>query len=160
MEPVRLAGLDVEDDPAFHRRATRVGRAARVVLAVIVGLALLGVFGGAGPLVGARAAGPDGFAVRYDRFARLDAPLRIHVVLPRGDSAFTLTGDLAADLRVDAVSPAPAAEEATAEGVRVVASSPGGTVTVHGRPLRFGRLRGAVALDGGRRLRIAHVVYP
>ncbi|WP_412069115.1 hypothetical protein [Rubrivirga sp. IMCC43871] len=162
MEPLDAPGLDVRDDPAHQRRAVVVGRVARAVLAGVVGLAALGVFGGGGPLVRAEAAGPDGFTVRYDRFARLDAPLRLDVALPPGDSAVTVTGDLATDLQMEATSPAPRSEQSRPDGVRfVVASGPGpATLTLHARPLRFGVLRGALLLDDGRRLAVRHVIYP
>ena len=161
MAPVRAPGIEADRDPGYVRRAAAVGRWARGVLAVALGLALLGVFGGAGPLVRTTEAGEEGFGVRYDRFARLDAPLAVEVRLPSGASAVTLGGDLASGLQVEAVSPAPGAEAGVPGGVRyAVDVRPGAAVTVHARPLRFGVLRGAVALDDGRRLPVRVVVYP
>ena len=154
-------GLEADTDPTYARRAAAVARVARVGLALVVGLAVLGVFGGAGPLVRAGAAGERGFAVAYDRFARLDAPVTVEVRLPPGDSAFVLAGALAAGLQVEAVSPAPRSETATADGVRyTVDVEPDEPVTFHARPLRFGVLHGGVALDRGDRLDVAVVVYP
>ncbi len=163
MEAPEAAGLQADTDPAFARTLAAVGRWTRGVLAVVVGLALLGVFGGAGPLVRAAVAGERGFAVSYDRFARLDAPLSVEVRVPPGDSALTLTGDLATALQTETVAPSPRSQAATATatGLRyAVDVSDGQPVTVFARPLRFGVLRGGVALDGGDRLDVTVVVYP
>ncbi|PAP76277.1 hypothetical protein [Rubrivirga marina] len=161
MTPTLAPGLEVRPDPEYARRAAAVGAWARGALAVAVGLALLGVFGGGGPLTRTTVAGEGGFAVRYDRFARLDAPVAVEVRLPRGASAMTFEADFADGLQVEAVSPAARAEAAVAGGVRYAFdAAPGAAVTVHARPLRFGVLRGAVALDGGERLAVRAVVYP
>lgn len=160
MEAPATPGLGVDPEPGYAVLADRVARVGRWALAAVLVLAALGVFGGAGPLVATRASGADGFAVRYDRFARLDAPLEIAVTLPPGDSAFTLSGDLATDLDVEAVSPAPDAERATADGTRYAVDASDRVATVHGRPARFGVLGGAVRLDGGERLDLRVVVYP
>ena len=161
MERLRTPGLEADRDPAYVRRAAAVGRWARAALAVAVGLAVLGVFGGAGPLVRTDVRGAEGFGVRYDRFARIDAPVAVEVRLPEGATAVTFEGDLAGGLQVEAVSPAPQSEAATPVGVRYTFDvAPGAPVTVHARPLRFGVLRGAVALDRGERLAVRAVVYP
>ena len=161
MEPLETPGLQADTDPVFVQRSATVGRVARVGLVVVVGLAALGVFGGAGPLVKANRAGPNGFAVRYDRFARLDAPLSVEVRLPPGDSAVTFTGDLADGLQLEAVVPAPRAEAARPAGHRfAVDVAAGRSVTMQARPLRFGRLRGGVQLDGGDRIDVRITVYP
>lgn len=153
MEPLATPDLDADRDPTFVRRAAAVSRVTRVALAAGVALALAGVFGGAGPLVQTEEVA-GGLTVRYDRFARLDAPLAVRV---DGDSAFTVTGDLAGALQVEAVAPAPSAESATAGARRFVVDGP---ATVRARPLRFGVLRGTVVLDGGARVPVRIVVYP
>ncbi len=158
MEPLATPGLDVERDPGYVRQSAAVSRATRWAMSAVVVLALAGAFGGAGPLVQARASsGP--LSVDAARFARLDAPLVVRVALPPGDSAFTITGDLARDLQIESVAPAPSAESTVASGHRFVVDAPGGAV-VHARPLRFGVLRGAVRLDGGREVGVRMVVYP
>ena len=158
MEALATPDLDAERDPGFVRQSAAVSRATRWVMGAVVGLALAGVFGGAGPLAQARATS-GALAVDAARFARLDAPLVVRVALPPGDSAFTLTGDLAGDLRVEAVAPAPSAESTVAGGRRYVVDAAGGAV-LHARPLRFGVLRGSVRLDGGREVGVRTVVYP
>lgn len=160
MEDPTTPGLDVEPDPTFVVRAHRVARAGRWVIASVIALAALGVFGGAGPLVSERSHAPGGLGVEYDRFGRLDAPLVLTVSLPPGDSAFALTGDFASSLAVEAISPAPVSEAALPEATRYVVSVRGGVVTFHVRPERFGLLTGAVRLDDGSALGLQTVVYP
>ena len=158
MEHVPTPGLQADRDEAFAVRSGHVARLSRWGLAVVVGLAALGLFGGAGPLVPTTTA-RGGLTVRYDRFARLDAPLRLAITVPASDSAFWLTGDLGRDLQIESFSPSSVAESLAATGVRYrVASS--GAVRIEARPSRFGVLDGAVALDGGERVDLRIVVYP
>lgn len=134
-----------------------MGRVARGVLAVVVGLAALGLFGGAGPLV-RTSTSVGGLEVEYDRFGRLDAPLAMTIHLPPGDSSFALEGDLASRLRIEGLSPSAQSETAVADGVRYVIR--GGRVRIHARPQRFGVLDGAVVLEDGARANVRLVVYP
>lgn len=160
MEPVDAPGLEVDEDPEATRASGRVETAGRWFLAAVVVAALCGVLGGAGPLVRADAAdGP--LAVRFDRFARLDAPLALDITLPPGDSAFVLSGGLSDHLQVEGLSPSATSETAVPEGVRYTVLVEGGPsrVRVHARPLRFGVVRGAV-VAGGRRVAVRHLVYP
>lgn len=158
MEPLATPDLDADRDPDYAQQAARVSRVARAVLAVVLGLALLGVFGGGGVL--SRAGQRSGeLGVRYDRFARLDAPLALTVSLPPGDSTFQLTEDLARDLQVEAMAPAPSSERSDAEG-RWMTVGGTGPVTIHARPLRFGLIDGEVRLADGPRVPLRLVVYP
>ena len=63
-----------------HTRCYRLGwifeRTGWVLMAVIIGAALLGFFGG-GALGAVHAAAGDALAVRYPRFARANAPLEL-----------------------------------------------------------------------------------
>jgi hypothetical protein len=158
VEPIDLSGLDLDDDPAYHARAAHVERAARVLVGAVLVAAALGLFGGAGPLLKAEAAGSGGFGVRYDRFGRLDAPLHLSVTLPPGTDALALMGDLSPDVTIESVSPRPTREEATSSGIRLTVV--GGQAALTLRPLRPGRLRGAVRLDDGRTVPVALFVYP
>ena len=161
MDPER-ASLQSEDDLTFHRRAAVVGTAARWGLAVVIGLALLGLFGGVGPLVSTEASGARGLGVRYDRFARLDAPMRLRVTLPRGDSAFAIAGGFSRDLNAESISPAPEAEASVEGGVRYVFASGEAPIQVALvlRPVRFGGVGGEIVLDSGDRVAVRTFVYP
>ncbi len=166
-----LPGAPIDEDLDHERAALPVGRAARVGLGVVVLLALSGVFGGRGPLVqaaatarppaGAPAEGPgDTFTVRYDRFARLDAPTVVTVQLSPGDSAVTLSRALAETLRLDAVQPSPASETTAPGGGLRVVGAPGETFRLHTRPVSAGRLAGTLTLDDGRAVALRMLVYP
>lgn len=158
-----IPGAPIDEDLDHERIALPVGRAARVGLGAVVLLALSGVFGGRGPLARTEAsAGPPAAAltVRYDRFARLDAPTIIEIQLPPSDSTVTLGPDLAASLRLDTVQPAPASETSTPDGGLQLVGTPGETFRLHTRPLRAGRIAGTVALPGGRAAALRMLVYP
>lgn len=158
MEPLDLSGLDLDDDPAYHAHAAHVERTARVLVGAVVVAAALGFFGGAGPFLKAEAAGTDGFAVRYDRFARLDAPLLLSVRLPPGTAAFSLAGELGTDVTIESAAPRPVREASVESGLRLDVA--GGRAALTLRPLRPGRLRGTVRLDDGRALPVSLFVYP
>lgn len=158
-----LPGVGVAEDLDHERAARPVGLAGRVGLAAILALAVAGVFGGRGPLVRteARAASAGGaLVVRYDRFARLDAPTVLVVALPRADSAVVLSAALARDLRLDTVQPSPASESSTDDGGLRLVGSPGETFRLHARPMRFGRIVGRIAVPGGPGAAVRMLVSP
>ena len=158
MEPHETPDLDADRDPAYVRRARTVSRATQAALAVAVGAALLGVFGGAGPLLSTDVASGD-LGVTYDRFGRLDAPLRLAVMLPPGDSSFTLTDEWADVLFVESIAPTPASESVVG-GEREFVVSGSDRVSIEARPTRFGVLSGEVVASGGARVPVRAVVYP
>lgn len=166
-----LPGAPIDEDLRHERVAKPVGTAARVLLAVIVGLALLGVFGGRGPLARTTAtAGPPAgapseapgtrFRVTYDAFMRLDAPTVLEIQLPPWDSTVVLSRALAETLRLDAVQPSPASETTAPDGGIVLVGSPGETFRLHARPVHGGRLVGTLAVEDGRSVPLRIVVYP
>ena len=149
-------GLEVEAEPDYLRRAARVQAGTRLAIALALGLAALGACGGGGPL--ARATVADGpLVARFDRFARLDAPLRIELALPPGAGAVELDAGYAGALAIERVTPTPSAERATPGGVRFEVD--GDRVVFRVRPDRFGRVGGRVA-SGGRSVVLWHLVYP
>jgi hypothetical protein len=71
--------LQIEDDMAFQRREWRLERAGWAALALFVGAAAAGAFGG-GPLSRASAADASGhLVVRYERFIRASAPTELRL---------------------------------------------------------------------------------
>ena len=82
MGDVRSAGdLEIDQDLDFQRREWRAQRAGWWAMALVLVLALAGVFG-RGPLAHATLESPDGhLRVEYDRLAAVagEADLRIHV---------------------------------------------------------------------------------
>jgi hypothetical protein len=74
-----VRGLQIEDDIAFRRREWRMERAGWAALALFVGAAAAGAFGG-GPLSRASAVDASGhLVIRYERFVRASAPTELRL---------------------------------------------------------------------------------
>jgi hypothetical protein len=74
--------LEIEEDPAFERRSWRIQRAGWTVMLLFLCAGMLGLLGGAGPLVDTRAGGRDaGAVIEYSRFLRTRAPVDFHFLL-------------------------------------------------------------------------------
>lgn len=139
-------------DLRFQRRSWVAERAGHVVLAIIVVLALAGLFAG-GPLSDAVARDPrSGMAVSYERFLRLgrvDA-----VVIDLGARAgrepvkVSLTASYLEHLEPQSIIPEP--ESQTATGDTVTYSFEPGTrrLSLHLEPSAIGPVHGRVSAGG------------
>jgi len=121
MAEVRRAGtLELQEDTSFQFWQWRAAQALWLVLLGIMLATALGAFG-SGPLSRARAAAPGGaLAVEYERVARFGASIRLVVhARPQPDGAvrFTVGRALLDGMRVQHVTPAPAATSIVDDGV-------------------------------------------
>lgn len=104
--------VDIRDDVAFQRREWRVERAAWVLAALLLALALAGLFGG-GPLSWAGAGSPDGVVhVAYERFVRGHSPTTLEVrVAPQavreGRIRLGVSQEFLETVTVESVTPQP-----------------------------------------------------
>jgi|SRR5687768_10094304 hypothetical protein len=77
-------GVDIPEDPEFHRREWRLQRIGWAVLALVAAAALLGAFG-RGPLAHAEAMSAEGTVhVSYERIARMHSPVRLEFTIAPG----------------------------------------------------------------------------
>jgi hypothetical protein len=119
-------------------------------------LLLLGATGflGDGALARTRVRAGDGVTVTYPRVARTQAPseLRIDVAGGAGDSTrILLPARLAERVALAGMAPAAAAERAAAGGRLLVVAHEGarrGRIALRLRPLRPGRVRDTLRVDG------------
>ena len=144
--------LDLDEHMPFQRRSWRAQRIAWVAMALILLAALLGAFG-RGPLSDARAASDDGsLSVRYDRIARNQAPLELRVRFAdrwSGPTTLWVSTDYLERLRVKAITPEPAAQEAAPDRLRLVFDlARGGEVLVRFETEGAGVLRAAIGIEG------------
>lgn len=107
--------LEISQDLAFQQREWRVQRLLWAVLALLLGLGLVGVFG-SGPVAHATAEAP-GLAVAYERIARKRAPHELRFVvdpsaLPAGGMALWIDAALLDKLDIQRITPEPDAERA------------------------------------------------
>jgi hypothetical protein len=105
-----VGDLEVGEDLEFQYRQWRVQRIGWVLMAVIALLAIAG-FMGPGPLSRATAKTADGkLLVRYQRFARYQAPATLQFEFPTGatrSARLWLSRDYMERVQVEAITPAP-----------------------------------------------------
>lgn len=159
-------GLEIEQDEAFQRREWSVQRVGWGVLAVVLGLAALGLFGN-GPLSHATADEGD-LTVGYQRFARNQGHHTLMVQVAPGharDGRVTVlvSQELLGDVRLDSVSPEPSSTVVTRDHVAFsfdVADDVPLAATFHVMGDDVGVTSGEVALTDGTRVRFRQLVYP
>lgn len=158
-------GIEVENDPAFHRRMWRMRRRGWIAMQVIALAGLAGLLG-PGPLSLATAEHPAGLRVEHNRFARADAPQTLRVHAPATMSRpegyrLALSRRFLDRIQIDEVTPPPVAAETTSDRiVFVFAGSPALTATFHFTPRSTGFMRAEVAGPDASPLSFWMVVYP
>ena len=160
------AGLEVDDDPRFHRRMWRVQRAGWLAMLAITLAALTGLLG-PGPLSRAVTAHPSGLRVEHSRFARVDAPqsLRVHLpasASPGGGHRLGLGRQFVDRVRIEAVVPPPLATEADSDGriVYTFAGVAAPVATIHFTPRGMGVVRAEIWAPGAVPVPVWMLVYP
>ena len=162
--------LEIEENPAFHRRDWRAQRLGWALLALVVLMALLGGFG-RGILARGVALSPDRtFRVRYERLVRRHAPARLEFTLAPGLAAsdglvrIWLDRRYAADVRITDVQPEPAQVSVTpALLIYSFAVADGGqpvTVTFGIEHHRVGRSRSRAGVLPQGVVTLGQFVYP
>lgn len=162
-------GLQVEEHLGFQRAMWRAERIGWALMAVVVVAALVGLFG-VGPLSHSSVTSDDGLlTVDYLRFARAggtsELSLEVDAALVEQDQvAVVLDRSFIDSVDIEHVTPQPAAEVATAEGIRFTfdAAATGGTVRLSFafRPQAMGTVRAAVAVPDGPRVDVPQLFYP
>lgn len=164
--PTKQRSLDVHEDVAFERRQWRVQRVSWIVIALLLLLGLLGVFGN-GPLSDAVAA--DGaLHVSYERFVHAQAPTTLHIrVSAPGASPVRLAIDhrYLDALSVEHIRPEPLRVESSGDDDLFEFAGPSAgdlQVSLDGTPQRPGLPVAVVRLQGPNAARVGfrQVVYP
>lgn len=154
----RTPSLELEQDLDAQRREWRFERAGWCVIAVVMGAALLGLFGD-GPLarVGRSSARGD-LSIEYDRVARSGAESHLAIRLgpdPSGDTLATVVvgRELLEAVDVERITPEPLDSRASATEVlyRFRRADPRQPIVIDvaGSPARVGPLHGAIRAAGG-----------
>jgi hypothetical protein len=164
--PTPKRSLEIHEDLAFDRRQWRVQRVSWAVLAVLLLLGLLGVFGN-GPLSDAVAS--DGaLHVTYERFAHAQAPTTVNI---RVSAPGTNPVRLAIDhryldaLSIEHIRPPPLRAESRGDDdiFEFAAPSAGDLqVSLDGTPQEPGLPIAVIRLDGPSAARVGfrQVLYP
>ena len=160
--------LEIEESIEFQRREWRAERIGWAVMGVVILLAVLGFFGGAGPfqMGSARA---DRLEIRFDRFARLQAPARLQVRVQAGTSdadtvAIWIDRDFLESIRLEGVTPEPDGVDAAADRLvfsfSLLRAGESIDVTYHFTTLSIGLHQGRVGLSSGSSLEISQFTFP
>jgi hypothetical protein len=164
----RVGDLEIDQDLDFQRREWQIERILWAVVAVLLVLAVLGVFG-TGPISTTTAESDDGtVVVDYHRFIRHDgrASLTLHVSGEQatdGKIEVWINHRYLDGVQVEDISPEP--QEMRGAGDRVIyvfaIDAPGDdlTVTYALRPQHIGRLRAEIGA-GNVSVRLNQVSYP
>jgi hypothetical protein len=171
MTQVSNAG-DLETKPyiQFQQKTWAVQRVAWMVLLAILVAALLGLFGGTGPLAQASISDADDtLRIHYNRFSQYLSPIDLHIEVDVPEGAgdtlhFWIDRQYLDGFIVQNITPEPDKIEATPD--RLIYEFPlaesNGTIiiTLHVRHDQIGVLQGRMGLEDGATLEFTQFVYP
>lgn len=166
----RDRGLEIGQDLRFQRRQWRIQRAGWVGIALVLVLALLGLFGN-GVLSKAQVAGPS-LEIRYERFLRENAPTQLDVTVladaaNAGEIRIAIDRQYLDAFRIEDVLPRPQRVESAPQGVVFVFATGSQAarlrVTFHATAIDAGRHTGAVRVLHGATspwVKFDQLIYP
>ena len=165
----RVGTLEIEQDLAFQKRDWRAQQIGRVGLLIVIGAALLGLFGN-GWLSEVQVRSNDGrLAVRYARIARREALTLFRFDVRASTSTDSIVElwinrDYAHSLKIGSVTPEPELTRTASDRLiyrfRVFNPADAIAIVVEATPLGFGRRSGEVGLIGGPSVRFGQLVLP
>ncbi len=160
---------DIPDDMAFQRRMWAFERTGWIIFGVILFAAAIGLFGGGGIAWTETATDDSGLSVQYERFARVAAPMRMHVTarpMSDGDSSVRiwLAREYVDAMIIDGVTPQPAEVEAAADRLvfEFTLVEPGETaaIVLDLEPRERWRVPARLGVEGGSTLEFNQFIYP
>jgi hypothetical protein len=163
-------GLDLGEDEAFRRRFYKAQQSVWIVMILFLLAGMLGLLGGAGPLVyDVAGTNANGLTVDYPRFLRNRAPidLVLHV-----EAASTTSGRISIDIErayierfdIQFINPEPAEVQAGARSMTyafdLADQGQATSITFSMQPERFGYVVGHIGLDEKPEVEFWQVIYP
>jgi hypothetical protein len=164
----RVKSLEINQDISFQQKEWKVERAGWIVMAGIVLLALLGLFGG-GPLSTVTQKEPGGFQITHERFDRQMNPSKLTLQLPPdaiqgGQARFWIDRNYLEKVQIEDISPAPGSTEVSAERliytVKVADPSQPVTIKLDIRLEDSGLVEGEAGWEGGGSASFSQFVFP
>lgn len=153
--------MEINTDYEFQRRVWSAQRAGWVVIAGVIVAGALGLFGKG--LLSRTSAEGSGLRLEYERFGRVEHPMRLRFLLSesRPDATIALRRAYLEAFRIEKVTPEPA--EVRAEGswfrFRFAGSGPL-TATFDLIPLELGPLAGAAQVGTSDGISFRQFIYP
>lgn len=163
----RVGDLEIGQDLEFQRRAWAAQRVAWVVMLLLIIAALLGLFGGAGPLSSMTAGSEtDGLQIEYQRFIRQGKPMSLIVQATAGQDSLRLQIDrnYLDSFQIEQITPNP--DQVTARDGQIIyifaSENPGDLIKIkfNLRPEQIGSVSGQIGLDRGETLTVNQFIYP
>jgi hypothetical protein len=164
----QIGSLEIEQDIAFQEKEWKIERAGWVVMAVIILLALIGLFGG-GPVSTTEQGSSGGLRITYERFERQMRPSRLTLNLPppaegAGQVKFWIDRAYLEKVRIENISPEPASVEVGPDRMlyTIQVGDPGRRVDVV-LVAQFedsGLIRGQIGQDGSQPLSFSQFIFP
>ena len=165
----RVGDLEIEQDLNFQKRDWRWQQIGRAALLLVIGAALLGLFGN-GWLSEVQVRSADGrIALGYSRIARREAVAFFRFEVrgsPTTDSIVELwiDRDYAHSLKIGSVTPEPELTRTASDRLiyrfRVFNPADSIEIVIEATLLGFGRRRAEVGLIGGPSVRVDQLVLP
>lgn len=155
-------GLEVPEDYSFQKREWTVQRIGWIAMLVLVIAAALGLVG-SGP-ISRTSASAAGLEVHYLRFARLQAPEQLRVLIDNANGRVEvwLDAGFLSQKQIEKITPDPADVRTGSDRYTFVFVAEGGRteITFHMRPDNPGRASGGLGLVDGPAVELWQFVYP
>lgn len=155
----------VHEDMSFQCTTWRMERYGWVALMLLAALALAGLFA-EGPLSSATAVSENGrLEIRYDRFARNGAPMRMAVIIHgegSEEAVLRFSEPLTDTFSIETIRPAPAEERGGPQGDSYVFRAEDRPLTLRFmlRPEKSWLHHGEISLDGEPPIPLTFFIYP
>lgn len=169
----RVGDLQIGVDMDFTRQMWRVQRAGWILMGLVILLALLGFFGGAGVLAHGVAGQREGpLWVEYDRYSRFQSPSKFVAHFQatpdeEGNVAVTVNRAFLRGFQVEQIAPQPEEVELAAGGEEAGATykfratgSGTYTITFHLQTEDIGRQAATISIPTGEQVQFNQFVFP
>ncbi len=165
----RVGDLEVGQDLDFERRSRWVQKIGWSIFGLIIVAALMGIFGGGGPLNVTTVGQGSPLEVEYERFARHSGPTEMLIRLGpdtvQGEEARVwIDREYLNAIKIEKVEPEPESVEAGQDRLTYIFKLERPdiptTFLFHITPQEMGLYSIRVGIDGGKELRFSQFTYP
>ena len=153
--------MEIDTDVDFQRRVWTAQRVGWLIIAAVIVAALLGFFG-TGPLSRASSQG-SGLRVEYERFGRLQQPMRLRFLLPESklDAEIALGRAYLETFRIEQITPEPREVAVVGPWLLYRFAGPGPlAATFDVVPQDVGRLAAAAEISATDSVAFEQFIYP
>lgn len=147
-----------DEDPAFQSRMWLAERVFAICVAVVLGLSLLGTFGGAGFWQTSESRSP-GARADFTRFLRRTSPESIVISVRDATSEIWMSSPFVENGDIEKIEPAPVSVRKVADRIYYRFGEPVQRISIEVKSLAWGKMESKLGA-GSEELRISQWVYP